>query len=108
MPPPPPPGTLGPQFDAVPAGPRKPVVSVDVVAKGTALVTGPDWSGYAKRQGSRWHVETEHGHPVGKATSSRNAGHLLAKHHGHEEGSYDLEHDVEQGAYDPWQNQRPS
>jgi hypothetical protein len=103
--PPPPPPPLSQQFSQ-PAAKRKPKVYVDVVAKGTALVTGPDWSGIGRRQGSRWRVETEHSHFVGQATSSHNVGHMLAKHHGHEPDSYELVHEVEPGAYNKWENQQ--
>lgn len=94
----PPPMPLGEQFTA------KPTVYVDVVAPRRALVTGPaskehptGWSGTASRQPGqrRWYVETEGEQYVGKASSAKQAGHMLAKHHGHAPDSYSLEYDVE-------------
>lgn len=93
----PPPSNLGEQFT------RRPRVYADQVAKGKVLVTGPvskehptGFSGTGIREGSRWMVETEFGDHVGKAKNAKDVGHVLAHHHGHEPGSFDVEYEKEQ------------
>ena len=91
-----PPSNLGQQFTA------RPRVYADQVAKGKVLVTGPPskehpdgFSGTGIREGSRWHVETEFGDAVGKAKNATDVGHVLAHHHGHAPGSFDVEYEKE-------------
>lgn len=92
----PPPTPLGQQFT------RKPTVYADQVAKGKVLVTGPvsrqnptGFSGTGIREGRSWLVETEYGDHVGKAKNATHVGHVLAEHHGHEPGSFDVEYEKE-------------
>jgi hypothetical protein len=91
-----PPSNLGEQFT------RRPTVYADQVDKGKVLVTGPatkehptGWSGIGTRQGSRWHVENEFGDYAGKAKNATDVGHVLAKHHGHELDTYDVQYTKE-------------
>ena len=82
---------------------RRPRVFADQVAKGKVLVTGPPstehptgFSGTGIRDGRKWLVEDEYGEHVGTAKNATHVGHVLAHHHGHEPGSFDVEYDKEQ------------
>lgn len=87
---------LGQQFT------RRPKVYADQVDVGKVLVTGPTsaahpdgFSGTGIREGRNWLVETEAGDHVGKAKNATDVGHVLAKHHGHEPGSFDVVYEKE-------------
>jgi hypothetical protein len=93
---PPPDGPLGQQFT------RRPRVYADQVDVGKVLVTGPaskehptGFSGTGIREGRKWLVETESGDVIGNAKNATHVGHVLAHHHGHEPGSFDVEYEKE-------------
>lgn len=73
-----------------PADRSGPIV-VDVIRPGRGLLTCAEFGGQIIRDGSRYVVETEFGHVVGRASSYRLGAGLLARHHGYTPGPIEID-----------------